>query len=57
VVPATELACGVLCGLSVQAAAGVTDETLPQLPAAGSEPAYEVWRRRIQERFGGVRDA
>jgi hypothetical protein len=48
----TELACRVVCGLSAGAAAAVTDETVRDLPAdRPGEPAFEVWRRRIQERF------
>jgi hypothetical protein len=46
----TELACQLLCDLTAQAAAAVSDET--QLHAQeGSEPAYEVWRRLIRMRF------
>lgn len=45
----TELACQVLCGLSADAAAALTDEALENLPPDGSVPAYEVWRRRIQQ--------
>jgi hypothetical protein len=48
----TELACEVVCGMSAAQAAAVTDETLRDLPAGRpEEPAFEVWRRRIQERF------
>jgi len=47
----TELACGVLCGRSADAAAGVTDSALIDLPVDGAEPAYETWRRRIQNSF------
>jgi hypothetical protein len=50
----TELACRVLCGVSAGAAAAVTDEASRGLPADHpDEPAFEVWRRRIQERFSG----
>ena len=44
----TEMACAVLCGLSAEAAAHVTDMALVDLPPDGPEPAYEVWRQRIQ---------
>lgn len=47
----TELACEVLCGLSADAAAETTDTALDQLPSNSVEPAYEVWRRRIQSQF------
>jgi hypothetical protein len=53
----TELACRVVCGMSAGAAAAVTDEALRGLPAdRPGEPAFEVWRRRIQDRFaaGGL---
>ncbi|MFN3920123.1 MAG: DUF1702 family protein [Methylohalobius sp.] len=44
----TDLACRVLCGLSAEQAAEITDLALEGLPAAGEVPAYELWRRRIQ---------
>ena len=47
----TERACRALCGLSAVDAAAVTDDALENLPANESEPAFEIWRRRIQERF------
>jgi len=48
----TELACQVMCGTNAVAAAAVTDEASLHLPAdRPGEPAFEVWRRRIQDRF------
>jgi hypothetical protein len=50
----TELACQVLCGMSLENAAAVCIEAerdLPVVPPAAEVPAFEVWRRRIQERF------
>jgi len=47
----TERACRALCGLSAVDAATVTDAALENLAASEIEPAFEVWRRRIQERF------
>ena len=47
----TELACQLLCGMSAEAAAKVTDVALENLPTDGEEPAYEVWRQRIQAQF------
>jgi hypothetical protein len=44
----TERACEVLCGLSADQAAKLTDTALEDLPPDGSLPAYEVWRTRIQ---------
>jgi hypothetical protein len=41
----------VLCGLSASDAAAVTDAALENLPANEAEPAFEVWRRRIQDKF------
>ena len=32
-------------------AAKVTDAALENLPADGAEPAYEIWRQRIQAQF------
>lgn len=49
--PYTALACEILCGLSADAAANITDTALVDLPFDGTEPAYEVWRRRIQTQF------
>jgi hypothetical protein len=51
----TALACEILCNLSVDAAAHVTDVALANLPlddgASSQDPAYEVWRQRIQVQF------
>jgi hypothetical protein len=51
----TERACEVICGTSAREAASVTDIALKNLPRNGPEPAYEVWRRRIQREFATVR--
>lgn len=47
----TEMVCQVLCGMSAQKAAAITDKTLANLPHNQGEPAYEIWRRRIQAQF------
>jgi len=47
----TDRACWVLCGMSSADAAAVTDAALENLPANGAEPAFEIWRKRIQEKF------
>ena len=47
----TDRACEVLCGMSSDAAASVTDAALSKLPTSDDEPQYEIWRRRIQEMF------
>jgi hypothetical protein len=52
--PHTEMACDILCGISAQAAADVTDDALLDLPKDGVEPAYEIWRCRIREQLIGV---
>ncbi len=52
----TRLACGVLCAMSLEGAADVTDQALKGLEADGDEPAYEIWRRRIQARIAARRD-
>jgi hypothetical protein len=49
----TEMACGVLCGVPADQAARIVDECRENLPPDAAEPAYEHWRRRIQERFAG----
>jgi hypothetical protein len=53
----TEIATRALCEMSAVEAAQLTDSTLENLPASGSagEPAYEIWRQRIQGRFGAHR--
>jgi hypothetical protein len=38
----------VLAGVPAAEAARVCDFTLENLPADGAEPAYEVWRSRVQ---------
>lgn len=45
----TRLATEVLCAMSAEDAADITDITLQRLPTNGSVPAYEVWRQRIQQ--------
>ena len=51
----TERACEMICGTSTLEAAGATDAALTNLPRDGPEPAFEVWRRRIQHEFATVR--
>jgi hypothetical protein len=46
-----DMACGILCGMHANAAAAVTDEQLENLPEQESVPAYEIWRKRIQEKL------
>jgi hypothetical protein len=47
----TNLAATILCGLSANQAARLTDDALENLPADSETPAYEIWRRRIQNHF------
>jgi hypothetical protein len=50
--PQTTLACRVVWGLSASETAAVSDEALQNLPPdRPGEPAFEVWRRRIQDVF------
>lgn len=50
--PQTELACQVIWRLPAAAVAAVSDEALHDLPPdRPGEPAFEVWRRRIQDVF------
>jgi len=46
-----DLACQVLCGVPADSSADVALQEMRQLPPDGAMPAYEVWRRRIQQRF------
>ena len=48
----TELACEILCGMSAEQAAALTDISLEGLNQDGEMPAYEVWRQRVQLMFG-----
>ena len=50
-VPHTEMACELFCGMSANEAAAITDDCLKDLPARGPEPAYQVWRARIREQL------
>lgn len=49
----TENVCRILCGLSIEEAAFLTDVTLKKLPVTDDVelPKYEIWRRRIQQEF------
>jgi hypothetical protein len=47
----TEIACRVFCGMPAEGAADVSVRACHDLPPDGSEPPYEVWRRRIQQSF------
>ncbi|WP_433259928.1 DUF1702 family protein [Actinosynnema sp. CS-041913] len=49
VVPHTELATRVFCGLEPAKAAQITIDTRPDGPVHGELPAFEVWRRRIAD--------
>jgi hypothetical protein len=51
----TSLATHTLCGLSAEDAARLTDAALENLPDDSDEPAYEIWRRRIQNQFAQAR--
>jgi hypothetical protein len=56
--PHTELACRVVWGVPAAEAAAVSDEARRDLPAdRPGEPAFEVWRRRIQDIFSHRRPA
>lgn len=49
--PHTALACQILCGTATTEAAQLTDETRLDLPYKETEPAYEIWRQRIQNHY------
>ncbi len=49
----TDLACQVICGVSAEAAAKVTDITLQIMTNENPVADYEVWRRQIQASFAG----
>jgi hypothetical protein len=45
----TDTVCRLICGHSAAETAAITDAALKDLREQGELPAYEVWRRRIQE--------
>ena len=47
----SESACAILTGMSAADAAAITDAALENLPRDGAEPAFEIWRSRIQQVF------
>jgi hypothetical protein len=47
----TELACAVICDMSADDAARITDAALHDLPTDGALPAYARWRQRIRAQF------
>lgn len=47
----TEMACEVVCGMDMREAAALTEAALQALPPDAGEPAYELWRQRIQRHF------
>ncbi len=49
--PHTETVCRLLCGKSAEETAAITDAALQDLHEEGALPAYEVWRRRIQNKL------
>jgi hypothetical protein len=49
VVPQTELATKVFCGMTPDEAANATLEAVGDLPEDAAVPAFEVWRQRIQD--------
>ena len=47
----TENICRLICNHSAEETAAITDAALEDLCEEGGLPAYEVWRRRIQNKF------
>ncbi|HEX5833982.1 MAG TPA: DUF1702 family protein [Pyrinomonadaceae bacterium] len=47
----TESVCRLICQRSAEEVAAITDEALQDLREEGALPAYEVWRRRIQNKL------
>jgi hypothetical protein len=45
------IACMVLCGVDALMAAAITDNALDDLPIVEEQPAYDVWRQRVQNAF------
>lgn len=53
--PQTELACRVFWGAGAAEMAAVVLRAGEDLPSGGAEPAFEVWRQRVQQQLGRVR--
>ena len=51
----TETVCRVLCDESAEELAAITDAALEDLREENGLPAYEVWRRRIQDKLEVIR--
>ena len=49
--PHTAMACEVICGIDVETAAAITDETALNLNPKGETSSYQLWRQRIQDRL------
>ena len=47
----TETVCRLICGHTAEETAAITDAALENLREEGDVPAYEVWRRRIQNKI------
>lgn len=47
----TEMACQIICRLTADEAAKITDLALENLHDEGGQPSYEIWRRRIRRFF------
>jgi enediyne biosynthesis protein E3 len=47
----TDLACEALCGLTSAQVAEIGNAEREGLPPDGAEPAYEIWRQRLAQRF------
>ena len=50
-VPHTEMACQVICGMSLDEAAQMFAMSGEALPTTRPQPAFEIWRQRIQAQF------
>jgi hypothetical protein len=54
-VPHTELATKILCGINVDEATEICDRTRPAEPVQdGDTPEYELWRQRVADEFVGI---
>ena len=47
----TDTTCRLVCGYSAEETAAITDAALEDLPSDNATPAYELWRRRIQNKL------
>ena len=52
--PTADMACEVLCGTSSEIVSRIADAARENLPTDGAEPAYAIWRQRIETQLAAL---